>query len=281
MDSLYVRVDLAILPPKQFKFASLLLDSKANDQERNLTLKGLISLGYFCLNQKEISLFSSNTVKKLQNESHQFKFRIYESPELTLLSSISKKARRATINALLYTGVNSLLNLTSEYIHTDTSAEKKLKTEDLIYKSGLFNEFELVLGKAVNVESSYKHDLSAKQKAIQLDSADVLSQIPIPKLDNSVIKELVVKKVASETVEKTNPQIVTSDALKLDQVNENTEPTTVNSEEIVTQQNSGQVMQVIDQNITNASEQKDEIQPATIESTTKKNRWKKMSIDCG
>ena len=137
MNSLFIRLDLAVLPPKQYNFVTTLLENNNSDQAKNLTLKGVISLGFFCLSQKELSLFSSNTIQKIQSESKVFRFRIYDSPEYKLFTSISKKARRATINALLYTGVTALQNLADEYVREEISAERKQKIDELIFLMNL------------------------------------------------------------------------------------------------------------------------------------------------
>lgn len=190
MNSLFIRLDLAVLPPKQYNFVTTLLENHNSDQAKNLTLKGVISLGFFCLSQKELSLFSSNTIQKIQSESKVFRFRIYDSPEYKLFTSISKKARRATINALLYTGVTALQNLADEYVREEISAERKQKIDELIFKTGLYNEFELVLGSAnfVIVTTTISNK---KSEVKELDKTDKLASIPIPTVDGSSLKEFV------------------------------------------------------------------------------------------
>lgn len=190
MNSLFIRLDLAVLPPKQYNFVTTLLENNNSDQAKNLTLKGVISLGFFCLSQKELSLFSSNTIQKIQSESKVFRFRIYDSPEYKLFTSISKKARRATINALLYTGVTALQNLADEYVREEISAERKQKIDELIFKTGLYNEFELVLGSAnfVIVTTTISNK---KSEVKELDKTDKLASIPIPTVDGSSLKEFV------------------------------------------------------------------------------------------
>lgn len=257
MNSLFVRVDLAILPPKQFNFAIRLLENSNSDKDRNMILKGFISLGYFSLNQKELSLFSSNTIKKLQTESKLFKFRIYESPEFNLFSSLSKKARRATINALLYTGVNSLSNLTSEYTSLEISVTRKQEIEELIFKTGLFREFEFVLGKAIQVELPNYEEHKVQPNVMQINKNDALAMIPIPKLDDSVIKTLVVNQAIKDAPIET--LAVSISDVEIDQ----------DDKELSFSQ--------LEPTKSNLSNQNESEQISTI----KKSRWKKMSIDCG
>lgn len=258
MNSLFVRVDLAILPPKQFNFAIRLLENCTSDQDRNMILKGIISLGYFSLNQKELSLFSSNTIKKLQAESKVFKFRIYESPEFSLFSSLSKKARRATINALLYTGVNSLSNLTFEYANLEISVTRKQEIEELIFKTGLFKEFEFVLGKTIQEEPPKNEEHIVQPNIMQINKNDALAKIPIPKLDDSVIKTLVVNQaIKDEPIE----TIAVSASV-------------VEFERDEKELSSSQTLEPTNSNLSNQTETEQN-------STVKKSRWKQMSIDCG